>query len=116
MEPSTRDQVFRAGAALVGVAVALFALSYVLEPSIVLAAALGITCVAAFAGVVLGVLDDRFGLVWLSLGVAAVVVFLSVDASALRETTVALLGLAVAAGLLWFVPAKAAELGERLGE
>ncbi|MEE6210785.1 hypothetical protein U3A55_11545 [Salarchaeum sp. III] len=114
MEPSPREQVFRASAVMVGVAAALFSLSYVLEPSTAFAAVLGVACVGVFTGVVADALGDRFGLVWLSFGLAAAVVFLSGDATALRESALGLLGVAIAGALLWFVPAKAAELGERL--
>ena len=51
---------------------------------------------------------------WLALGLAAAVVSLSGDATALRESALGLVGVALAGALLWFVPAKAAELGERL--
>ncbi|QDX40116.1 hypothetical protein [Salarchaeum sp. JOR-1] len=114
MEPSPREQVFRASAVMVGVAAALFALSYVLEPSTAFAAVLGVAAAGVFAGVVLDALDDRFGLVWLSFGLAAAVVYLSADAGALRESVLGLVGVAIAGALLWFVPAKATELGERL--
>ncbi|GGM58832.1 voltage-gated potassium channel Kch [Halarchaeum rubridurum] len=114
MPPSYRQQVFRSSALMVVVALGLAGLSVVVAPSAPLAAAFGVACLVVFAGVVTDRLDDRFGLVWLGFGLAAAVVYLSGDAAGLRAHAVALVGAALAGALLWFVPAKAAELGERV--
>lgn len=116
MPPSYRRQILRPSAAMIAVAIALAGLSYVVAPTTPLAAALGVACVGVFVGVVTDRLGDRFGLVWLSLGLAAVVVYLSSDAAGLRSHAIVLCGVSIGSALLWFIPAKAAELGERVGE
>ncbi|GAD52260.1 hypothetical protein MBEHAL_1020 [Halarchaeum acidiphilum MH1-52-1] len=101
---------------MVVVSAALFAASYVLAPTTTLAAVLGVACVAVLAAVLTDRLDDRYGLVWLGLGGAAALVYLSPDAASLRSHAISLCAVAIGSALLWFVPAKAAALGERVGD
>lgn len=118
-EQSYREQIFRADAVIFVVGIALFATGSVLEPSMALAAGFGIACVFVF-GLAVADLDglptERFGLLWLGLGLAAAIVYLSPTAAALRSTGLLMLPVAVGSALFWIVPAKAAEFGERLGD
>lgn len=116
MPSSPREQVFRASAVMLVVSVALYASSYALEPRVPYAVALGVLAVAVFAGVVTDHLDDRFGLVWLALGLAAVVVYFSESPAALRSSSLGLVGAGIGGAVLWIVPVKASEWGERLRE
>lgn len=116
MAPSPREQVYRASAVMLVVALALYASSYVLSPSVPYAAALGVLAVAVFAGVVTDHLHDQFGLVWLALGLAAVVVAVSGSPESLRTTSLGLVGAGVGGAFLWFVPVKTRAWGERLRE
>lgn len=116
VEKSYRRQILEASATMLVMGVALAALSYVVAPSPAFAAVLGVACVAVLGAVLADLLPDRFGPVWLGLGLAAVVVYLSPTPERLRATALAFAGLAVANAVLWFVPAKAARFGERLGD
>jgi len=116
MAPSYRRQTLRSSALTAAIAAGLFCVSYVLAPSLALVAALAVGGIVVLIGVYADVLDDRFGLVWLGFLLAAAVVYLSGTTPRLRQATVMLMVISIGSALLWFVPAKAAALGERMGE